>query len=146
MAKQRCSIPPAGMWQARVARVRYPKRVTLATPFGGLPAGALLFVGTPAIIRDYIARIPLGQTRSIARLRRDLARAHRCQGMCPVSTAIFLRMLAEVAWDQLQEGATVTDVLPFWRVIEPGTPIARRLRVSGTWLKRQRESEAGPRS
>jgi hypothetical protein len=130
-------------WSNRLLLKRYPKRVRLDAAFAGIPAGATLFVGTPDILKAYIQKIPSGQTRTLQRLRRDLSRAHRCQAMCPVSTAIFLRMLAESAWDELSTGRPVRDVTPFWRVIEPGSTIAKRLRTPDTWLRAQLASEAG---
>jgi hypothetical protein len=128
-------------WRQRTAKTRTAKRVTLEAPFAGLPTGTVLFVGTPAIIEAYIEGIPRGEVRTLQRLRRDIARANRCNAMCPVSTAIFLRMIAEVAWDEIREGRSAAEVTPFWRVIGPATPIAKRLRADEEWLRKQRDLE-----
>ena len=128
-------------WSNRFETKRYPKRVTLDADFAGIPAGSTLFVGTPKILQTYIRKIPSGKTRTIQRLRRDIARANRCEAMCPVSTSIFLRILAEAAWDDLHAGKGVRDVTPFWRVIEPGSAIARKLRAGDAWLRNQRDAE-----
>ena len=128
-------------WNTRFAVKRYPKRVTLEAAFAGIPAGATLFVGTPKILQTYIRKIPAGETRTIQRLRRDIARANRCEAMCPVSTSIFLRILAEAAWDEIDAGKSVNEVTPFWRVIEPGSAIAKKLRTTDAWLRKQRQAE-----
>jgi len=128
-------------WNVRFETKRYPKRVTLDADFAGIPAGSTLFVGTPQILQTYIRKVPSGETRTIQRLRRDIARANRCAAMCPVSTSIFLRILAEAAWDDLDAGKRVQDVTPFWRVIEPGSAIAKKLRATDAWLNKQRHSE-----
>lgn len=128
-------------WNHRFTAKRYPKRVTLEADFAGIPAGSTLFVGTPQILQTYIRNIPIGETRTIQRLRRDIARANRCAAMCPVSTSIFLRILAEAAWDDLHAGKKVHEVTPFWRVIEPGSTIAKKLRVGEAWLLSQRQAE-----
>jgi hypothetical protein len=133
---------PQKTWKERVNAKKSPKRVKLETDFAGIKAGTMLFVGTPAIIETYIRKIPSGETRTIERMRRELAHANKCEAMCPVSTAIFIRMLAEAAWDELEAGALPTAVTPFWRVVEPGTAIAKRLRADGLWIARQREAEA----
>jgi hypothetical protein len=133
-------------WNERVAVKRYPKRVTLDAPFAGVPAGSTLFVGTPEILQRYIEKIPAGQIRSIVRMRRDIARSHRCAAMCPVSTAIFLRLLAESAWDDIAKGKDLVQVTPFWRVIEPGSTIAKKLRVTSTWIEQRRQSESSSSS
>jgi hypothetical protein len=132
---------PQKMWSSRFTAKRYPKRVTLDADFAGIPAGSTLFVGTPQILQTYIRKIPTGETRTIQRLRRDIARANRCEAMCPVSTSIFLRILAEAAWDDLHAGRSVQDVTPFWRVIEPGSVLAKKLRATDTWLRNQRQAE-----
>jgi hypothetical protein len=128
-------------WSNRFAAKRYPKRVTLEADFAGIPAGSTLFVGTPKILQTYIRKIPSGETRTLQRLRRDIARANRCAAMCPVSTSIFLRILAEAAWDDLHSGKDVQEITPFWRVIEPGSAIAKKLRATDAWLRKQRQAE-----
>lgn len=128
-------------WSGRFETKRYPKRVTLDADFAGIPAGSTLFVGTPKILQTYIHKIPSGETRTIQRLRRDIARANRCAAMCPVSTSIFLRILAEAAWDDLHAGKGVDEITPFWRVIEPGSAIAKKLRATDAWLRDQRQAE-----
>lgn len=133
--KARAADPEeAERWRQRAAKSRWTKRVVLESPFAGLPKGTVLFVGTPALLARYIASIPRGETRSLQRLHRDIARKHRCEAMCPVSTAIFLRLIAEVAWDEIRSGRSPEDVTPFWRVIAPGSRIARRLRAPTAWL------------
>ena len=74
-------------------------------------------------------------------LRRELARAHQCDATCPVSTAIFLRVAAEAAIENLQQGTAITDISPFWRVIAPDSTIARKLPVDSAWLAHQRALE-----
>lgn len=130
-------------WRQRATKLRNAKRVTLDAPFAGLPEGTVLFIGTPAILEKYIASVPRGEVRTLQRLRRDIARANKCQAMCPVSTALFLRMIAEVAWDEICEGRAPDEVTPFWRVIAPSTPIAKRLRVPESWLRARLELEQG---
>jgi hypothetical protein len=60
-------------------------------------------------------------------LRRRLAEANNADATCPTTTAIFLRIVAEAALDQIGDGADWHDVTPFWRVIDPDGPIAGRL-------------------
>lgn len=130
-------------WKQKLASEKSPKRVRLDADFAGIPAGSMLFVGTPRIVDDYVRRIPRGETRTIQRLRRELARRNDCDAMCPVSTAIFLRMVAEAAWEDLAAGETLDAVTPFWRVVEPGSRLAKKLPMDDAWLQAQRDAEAG---
>jgi hypothetical protein len=131
-------------WRDKRDAEKQPKRVRLEADFAGVKAGQMLFVGTPRLIDDYLRSIPRGETRSIERLRRELARAHRCDATCPVSTAIFLRIAAEAAWEDLENGRPVEAVTPFWRAIEPDSTIARKLRADSRFIEQQRALEAPP--
>lgn len=119
---------------AKPEKTKEPKRVVLEKRFAGIPAGAILYVATPEIVAAWVRAVPPGETRSIEQLRRDLAKRNKADATCPVSTAIFLRSVAEVALRQLAEGAAAGTVVPFWRVIEPGSAIAKRLPVEGEWI------------
>jgi hypothetical protein len=85
--------------------------------------------------------VPAGETRSVQQMRRELARQHGADDTCPVSTAIFLRTVAEAAWDRIEAGTPVPDVVPFWRVVDPESPLARKLRAGSQWIAQQRAAE-----
>jgi hypothetical protein len=128
-------------WADKLKQKRAPKIVRLETDFAGIKAGSMLFVGTPMIIEDYIRKIPLADFRTIHRMRNELARKNQCDATCPVSTAIFLRMISEAAIEQLAEGKSPAEVLPFWRIIEPDSTIAKKLSIDSAWIAHQRELE-----
>lgn len=119
------------------AKLKVAKRVVLETRFAGIAAGSVLFVATPEIVAAYIARIPAGASKSIEQMRRELARRHKSDATCPVSTAIFVRQVAEHALRLLAEGSARDAVTPFWRVVAPGTAIAKRLPVDDDWIASQ---------
>ncbi len=135
------SALPQDPWNVKLKAKKLPKRVKLDKDFAGIKAGSMLFVGTPQIIYAYVRKIPLGQTRTIERMRRELARKNQCDATCPVSTAIFLRISAEAAIEQMNSGEPAAAVAPFWRVIEPASTIARKLTVDSQWIAHQREIE-----
>ncbi|MFN4102134.1 MAG: hypothetical protein ACK4GT_20420 [Pararhodobacter sp.] len=110
--------------------------------FAGIKSGSLMFVATPDILAAYIRQIPYGETRTIIAMRREIARRRRCDAMCPVSTAIFLRQIAEAALRDLADGQSLSDVTPFWRLISSDDKIAKRLPVDPAWIDTQRDLEA----
>lgn len=73
--------------------------------------------------------------------RRELAQQHGADAACPVSTAIFLRTVAEAAWDQIEAGVPVPQVAPFWRVVNPASALAKKLRAGPGWIAEQRAAE-----
>lgn len=122
-----------------------PHVVVLDKAFAGVPAGARLLISNPREIETFLRdKLPRGRTLSVQQLRRELAAHHGADAACPVSTSIFLRTVAENAWDQVEAGAPLSQVAPFWRVVEPGSPLARKLRADPAWITLQRELEAGP--
>jgi hypothetical protein len=129
-------------WRKRFDKAKPPKSVMLHTDFAGIKAGTVMYIGSPGVFANYIARIPSGETRTIERMRNELARRNDAAATCPVTTAIYLKVVAEVALDDLDKGKPLESVVPFWRVIEPGSKIARRLTCDTTMIAHFRALEA----
>ena len=126
---------------AKLADDRRPKKVVLDKDFAGIKAGQRMLVGTPQMIDDYIRAIPSGEGRTIIRMRRELARREGCDAACPVSTGIFLRIVAEAALEALADGSNIDEVTPFWRVVSSKEKLAQKLDIDPAWLDHQRERE-----
>jgi 6-O-methylguanine DNA methyltransferase, DNA binding domain len=137
----KASALPQDPWNTKLNVKKLPKRVKLDKDFAGIKAGSMLFVGTPQIIDAYVRKVPSGETRTIERMRRELARKNDCDATCPVSTAIFLRISAEAAIEQMNAGKAPSDVSPFWRVVDAQSTIAGKLPIDSQWIAHQRELE-----
>jgi hypothetical protein len=119
-----------------------PSHVEVLTkPFGGAPEGAKMLVATPRLVDEYIRSIPPGQTRSVAQMRTDLAQAHGAEIACPISTSIFARIAAEAALEETGMGKPLSDVTPFWRVIDDKSPLAKKLSCGVDMIRAQRQRE-----
>ena len=133
----------------RTAREKLCRKTTekikvLETDFAGIPAGSRMLVATPMIVDAFIRDIPPGQHFSVPAMRNILARRHNCDAACPVSTAIFTRMSAEAAIEDMEGGADAGEVTPFWRVLRGSDKIARRLKLDPLWIDNQRAAEGLP--
>ncbi len=129
-------------WQEKM-QAKPPHTVTLDKAFAGVPAGARLLISCPLELDTFLReRTRPGEFLSIQELRRQLARVHGADAACPVSTSIFLRTVSEAAWEKIEAGAQAPDVTPFWRVVEPDTPLARKLKCGSQWIEQQRAAEA----
>lgn len=126
----------------RFDKAKPPKTVMLHTDFAGIRAGTVMYVGSPGVIANYISGIPPGETRTVERMRNELARRNNASATCPVTTAIYLKVVAEVALDDLNRGEQREGVVPFWRVIEPGSKIAGRLSCDDNMIAHFRTVEA----
>jgi hypothetical protein len=114
-------------WRKRFGSSKTPHVVTLQADFAGVKAGSTLLISSPGDIAAYLAAIPRGEVRAIARMRSDLAKRAMADAMCPVTTAIYLRVVAEAALADLADGKRTDEVAPFWRVIAPDSKIAAKL-------------------
>jgi hypothetical protein len=130
-------------WRKRFGAAKDPHVVMLSAPFAGVPAGAMMLISSPGDIARYVAAIPSGETRTTARLRSDLARRAKADAMCPVTTSIYLRVVAELALDELEAGKPMDEVVPFWRVIEPKDKLAAKLSCGAERIEHLRAFDAG---
>ncbi|MEC7554110.1 MAG: hypothetical protein VYB25_04885 [Pseudomonadota bacterium] len=127
----------------RLNKAKSPKVVILEKDFAGIHAGSSMFVATPKIVDEFINKMPYGRFITMPELRADLAIEYDCDATCPVSTAIFLRVVAEAALEHLEQGAKTADITPFWRVVAPGDKVSARLPIDQKWLEARRQEELG---
>lgn len=126
-------------WEQKYQGAKPAHAVVLDKPFAGLKPGATLFIASPALLEERLRRIPPGTTTDIPALRAELAREHGADATCPTSTSIFLRIVAERA---LEAGGD--DPAPFWRVVDPDSPLAAKLSCGPDLIRHRRALEAAP--
>jgi hypothetical protein len=112
------------------------------------PVGKML-ISTPSEIDRVVLSIRRGKTLRMGELRQKLARAHGADYTCPLTTGIFLRIVAEAAEEERALGRK--QVTPWWRVVRedgsvndkmPGGAAAhaKHLRDEGHTLTRRGKS------
>lgn len=111
-------------------------------PFAGMAAGSKMLIATPEIVRRFVETIPSGETRAVADIRSELARGHNADFTCPLTTSIFLRIVSEAALDELAAGRPLQDITPFWRAVDPESPLARKLSCGPAFVEERRHAEA----
>lgn len=75
-----------------------------------------LLIPTPRLIESLVRKVRKGRVTTIPALRAKLARDHDAAATCPLTTGIFLRIVAEYAEEQRAAG--VTRITPYWRVVK----------------------------
>ena len=126
----------------KLAREKQLKKVKMDKAWAGMQPGQTMLVATPQMVDAYIRNIPHGETQTIPGMRQAMANTHDCDGMCPMSTSIFVRMVAEAALEDIAEGKQLSEVSPFWRMISSEDKIAKRLNLDPAWIDEQRALEA----
>lgn len=131
----------AKSWQEKFDSGVSPEVKVIDKKFADMPEGTVMLIATPKIIDEYVRSIPEGVEVDWATLRKDLAAAYDAEMTCPVTTSIFLRIASELSIEKYNRGMSLEDITPFWRVIHPKMPIAKKLSCGVDFIKRQREIE-----
>jgi hypothetical protein len=104
-----------------------------------------MLVPTPLLVAAEVRKVRRGSLVTPSRIRAALARKHGADVTCPLTTGIFLNILAGAAEEQIAAGRR--PLAPYWRVVEedgslslkrPAGPErqASRLRAEGHRLAR----------
>ncbi len=115
------------------------KRVDI--DFADIKSGSIMYISNPKTIEDYIRSIPKGKSVDLKTMRKDLAIEHGAEVTCPITTGIFLRIVAEAAYEKYEQGTPLSRVTPFWRVIHEKMPIAKKLSFGVALVRDQRKKE-----
>jgi hypothetical protein len=128
-------------WLDKLNEKREAKIKKIEIDFADIPAGSTLLIATPKLIDQYIQEIGFGKRADTKTLRKDLAIEHNADYTCPVTTGIFLRIVAEANYEKLQQGNLIEEITPFWRVIEPNSTLAKKLTFGQEFLLKQIDKE-----
>jgi hypothetical protein len=109
--------------------------------FAGIRAGQMMLIPTPKIVDEYIRQIPKGRQANTESIRKDLAAEYHAEVTCPLTTGIFIRIAAEAAYEEYQQGKPLNKITPFWRVITEKSPAAKKLTFGTEFLIEQRKKE-----
>jgi hypothetical protein len=126
-------------WLQKYQKSKAPHVELLDKKFGGMQPGEKMLISSPQEIETYIRAIPVGRTVDIPTMRRELARKHGASGACPITTSMFTRIVGELALEAMARGER--DVTPFWRVVDPDSPIAQKLSCGPALIRQLRETE-----
>jgi alkylated DNA nucleotide flippase Atl1 len=128
-------------WREKLELCKPPHVDITEKAFLGIPAGVKMLISSPTEVRDFVSSIPRGKCVSVGDLREALANRHRAKITCPLTTGIYLRIVAEAALDELESGKPIERITPFWRVISPKDTLAKKLRCGAEFVRARREEE-----
>src|SRR4029077_7052862 len=103
--------------------------------------GQRMLVQTARQVRDSVRSIPEGVEMDVRALRTALAIEHGAEVTCPVTIGYHLRTVAEAAIEDLERGMTLSDIAPFWRVLDAKTPTTKKLSLGAEFVAAQRKRE-----
>jgi hypothetical protein len=100
-----------------------------------------MLIPTPIAVKSFIESIPASQTRTMPEMRSHLAHLCGADMTCPLTSGIFTRIVAEAALDEMREGKHVESITPFWRLIAPTGPLAKKLSCGPEFIEERRQVE-----
>ena len=128
-------------WTEKLNCGKKPQLKKNDKPFAGIPKDSMMYISTPEEINSYIMNIPKGVTITPKQMREDLAKSNHTDYTCPVTTGIFLRIVAEAAYEKYSISKKTDEITPFWRVIEPNAKVAEKLACGIQFISKQRSLE-----
>jgi len=134
-------MKPRTSWAEKVQKDATPVVKPLDRRFAGHDVGELMLISSAKDVNTRIRRKKSGTAITIPEFRERLAKSANAYFTCPLSTGIFLRVVAEAALEALSAGDTIEEVTPFWRVIEPTSTLAQKLSCGPNFISQRRRIE-----
>ena len=106
-------------WREKLADSKDLPRVETVTPRLRARWGEGTFViPAPLEVDALMRRVPVGKLTTINEIRSALARKHRANFGCPITTGIFAWIAANAAEEAAATGET--GITPYWRTLKSG--------------------------
>lgn len=135
-----CAYKPK-TWVEKRDLEKQPEVKRIDVDFADMKKGDKMLIATPAIVDTYVRHIPKGKEGSLVQMRKDLAAEYQADKTCPVTSGIFLRIVAEAAYEEYLQGKPISKITPFWRIINQKSPVAKKLTFGTEFLLAQRRKE-----
>ena len=110
--------------------------------FADIPKGSKMLIASPPIIDEYVKSILYGEFIEPVKMRDDLAKDYQADKTCPVTTGIFLRIVSEASYEELQSGNNLETITPFWRMVNPNSKLAGKLACGIDFIARRQKQES----
>lgn len=131
-------------WNERLNDPRPHQVKPAPIDIAGMKKGEIMLVPTAKLVDAFIRTIAEGTSMDVPTLRARLARRHKAQVTCPITTGFHLRTVAEAAWEEHQRGTPLSRITPFWRVLDAKTPTTTKLSFGAAVVTRRRAAEGLP--
>ena len=133
------------MWIEKFNKPYKEKIKKLTFNFADIKKGETMLVSSPSSIANFIKKIPKGKKKTVFEMRNALAKKAKANKTCPVSTGIFLRIAIEASLEDQRKKKLKKPNLPFWRIIDEKTAVAKKLSISkkllNTYINQELKNE-----
>lgn len=110
-SKFRSRVP----WREKMERLQEPKLVRIPPKMSQWGKGMML-IPTRKLVDAIVRQVPRGRLVTVGEIRRKLAANFSADVTCPLTTGIFIRIVAEAAEEDRANGRK--RIAPYWRVVK----------------------------
>ncbi|MBX4929179.1 hypothetical protein ABID08_000895 [Rhizobium binae] len=105
-----------------------------------------MLIPSQQMVAQLIRSVPQGVRTDLGALRRRLSAQYGEDARCPVTVQRHLRAIAELSFGALAKGEPVSTVTPYWRLVDPASPLAARLAGGPVFIRERLDAERPERS
>lgn len=106
---------PAKSWKLKMEKPSEPEIVKLPPNMPAAWGKGTMVIVTPKIIDALVNTVSHGKLITIGAMRKKFAHDYETDTTCPLTTGIFLRIVAEAAEENRREDKN--NITPYWRVV-----------------------------
>lgn len=112
---------PRVTWREKLEKEQMPKVVGVPLKWQKQYGTGTMLVPSPLEVDKLVRMIPRGKLVTVSAIREKLAHDFKADTCCPLTTGIFLRIVAETAEEDLRLNRLAVDqITPYWRVVREG--------------------------
>ena len=110
------------MAKSAIEKIRENKEIKITnlpdemTKWG--PPGASMVISTPKEVDAIMAEVPKGKLITTTEIRAKLSARHGTQVTCPLTTGIFMNIVAKAAEEMRELGSDEAEITPYWRCLK----------------------------
>ena len=127
-------------WRDKLERGDHSKIVQIPSSMEKRFGAGTMFIAKPLEVDALIRLTKKGMLITVAEIRSKLARDHKTNTTCPLTTGIFVRIAAETAEEDAQNGKK--RITPYWRVVRDDGSLNEKF-PGGVKTQSQRLKEEG---
>tara|TARA_B100000678_G_C17963743_1_gene404258 strand:+ start:77 stop:460 length:384 start_codon:yes stop_codon:yes gene_type:complete len=121
-------------WEEKFKKKHTEKITVIQKKFGQILPGEKMLISTPDKIYNFISNIAKGKFITVTEMRKILAQNANADGTCHLTTGIFLKIAIEYSLES-------NLMLPFWRVIDYKSNLAKKLSCGIEFIKNNQIKE-----
>lgn len=103
-------------WRDKLEKPAEPKIVEIPERMRKQWGPGTMVIGTAMLVDSLVRKVPSGKLVTVSQIMDRLAQDSGADSACPMTTGIFLRIVAEAAEEDRAAGRK--EIAPYWRVLK----------------------------